>query len=153
MVQMQIIPQKTVSVIAFGLLSMLLSQPVMAQQFEAFGQYEVHYSTLNTNQLTPQVAQAFGIRRAGTQAMLNISVIDSETGEPVAAEVSARATNLSNQLRNLNIRELREQEAVYYIGQFRIYDEEVLRFEVQIQPEGRTDPPFELTFRKQFYTG
>lgn len=68
------------TVVALGLLTFALCLPILvqAQQFESFGQYEVHYSTLNTNQLTPQVAQAFGIQRAGTQAMLNISVIDSQ---------------------------------------------------------------------------
>ena len=141
------------ALIAFGLVALLGFQQAQAQQSETFGQYEVHYSTLNTNQLTPQVAQAFGIQRAGTQAMLNISVIHRETGETVAAEVRARASNLNNQLRNLDMRELREQEAVYYIGQFRIYDEELLRFEVQIQPEGRVGPAFQLNFQKQFYTG
>ncbi|MEM7054850.1 MAG: DUF4426 domain-containing protein [Pseudomonadota bacterium] len=143
------------TVVALGLLTFALCLPILvqAQQFESFGQYEVHYSTLNTNQLTPQVAQAFGIQRAGTQAMLNISVIDSETGDPVEAEITASATNLTGQLREVNLRELREQEAVYYIGQFRIHNEETLRFEVQVQPEGRTGAPFELNFRHQFFTG
>jgi len=130
---------------------LLLSVSAQAQQFESFGQYEVHYSTLNTNQLTPQVAQAFGIQRAGTQAMLNISVIDTETGEPAEAQVTATATNLTGQLRELTLRELREQESIYYIGQFRIHNEESLRFEIEVKPDNHEGAPFEMEFRQQFF--
>ena len=138
-----------------AVLAVLLSASslTLAQQYEAFGQYEVHYSTINTNQLTPQIAQSFGIQRAGTQAMLNITVIDTVTDEPVEAEISVTATNLTGQLRQLDLRELREQEAIYYIGQFRIHNEETLNFEIEIQPSGRSGAPFELEFRHQFFTG
>ena len=139
-----------IAVLAF---SLSVSSLALVQQHQTFGQYEVHYSTINTNQLMPQIAQAFGIQRAGTQAMLNITVIDTESGDPVEAEISAIATNLTGQLRQLNLRELREQEAIYYIGQFRIHNEETLRFEIEVQPDGHDGAPFELEFRHQFFTG
>ena len=140
------------AITAVCLLLGAINPTAQAQQYEAFGRYEVHYSTLYTNQLAPEVAQAFGIQRAGTQAMLNISVIDTDTGDSIAASVTASARNLTGQLREVNLRERREQESIYYIGQFRIHNEETLRFDIRIQPEGRSDGPFEFDFRQKFYT-
>ncbi len=129
-----------------------LAWSAQAQQFESFGKYEVHYSTLYTNQLSPEIARAFGIQRAGTQAMLNITVLDSDTDEAVEADINGSAINLTGQLRELNLRELREQEAIYYIGQFRIHDEETLRFELNVKPTAHDGQPFMVEFRQQFFT-
>ncbi|MBS3745816.1 MAG: DUF4426 domain-containing protein [Wenzhouxiangellaceae bacterium] len=144
---------RSFKVMALLMLAGALAAPAAAQQSEQFGDYEVHYNTLNTNQLSPDVASVYGIQRAGTQAMLNITVLDQETREPVEAEVSATATNLTGQRRDIDLRQINDQGAIYYIGQFRIHDEESLNFSVQIQPESHDGSPFTLTFRQKFFTG
>ena len=131
----------------------VVSAPLQAQQSKQYGKYEVHYNTLNTNMLSPEIASAYGIQRAGTQAMLNITVVDRETREAVEADVDVTATNLTGQLRDLELRRINDQGAIYYIGQFRIHDEEILKFDVDVQPKGREGPPFELNFQQQFFTG
>jgi len=136
-----------------AMLAIVLLTPVAAQQAEQFGKYEVHYSTLNTNMLQPEIASAYGIQRSGTRAILNITVLDSETGNPVQARVEAEAANLTGQRRDIQLREIRDQGAIYYLGQFRFRNEESLNFNVSIQPEGRQGNPFSLTFRQKFYPG
>lgn len=126
---------------------------VHAQQAETFGRYQVHYNTLNTNLLTPEVARSYGIQRATTRAMLNVTVLDTETDEAVSARVTATATNLTGQRRELDMREIRDQGAIYYISVFRVHDEESMNFRIEVQPEGRSGPPFSLAFRQQFFTG
>jgi len=50
----------------------------LAQQSQDFGEYVVHYNALNTNLITPQVAQAYGIRRSSSRALLNITVLKKD---------------------------------------------------------------------------
>jgi hypothetical protein len=144
---------RSVSNLFITLLTLAVLTPVAAQQAQQFGDYEVHYSTLNTNMLAPDIASAYGIQRSGTQAILNITVLHKESGDAVRANVKAEAANLTGQRRDIELREIQDQGAIYYIGQFRIHNEESLNFDVSIRPEGREGNTFSLTFRKKFYTG
>ena len=135
-----------------ALMLLLASGIVPAQQAERFGPYEVHYNTLNTNMLTPEIAKVYGIQRAGTRALLNVTVIHRDGNRPVPADVSASATNLTGQQRNIELRQVRDQDAVYQLGTFRVHNEEMLTFLVEVQPEGRVGPPFTFSFRKQLFT-
>lgn len=135
------------------LLGWLIAAPAVAQQSVAVGDFEVHYSSINTNRLTPEIASAYGIQRSGTQAMLNITILERASGDPVEAEIQATATNLTGQRRDVSLRQIEDQGAIYYIGQFRIHNEETLNFRVEVLPDGHEGAPLELTFRQQFYTG
>lgn len=139
-------------VMALLLLTAATALPAVAQQSQEFGDYEVHYNTLNTNILSPEIASAYGIRRAGTQAMLNVTVLQKGNREPAEARITAEATNLTGQRRAIPLRQVNDQGAIYYIGQFRIHDEETLNFNLQVQPDGHDGAPFELQFRQQFFT-
>lgn len=144
---------RSIIVMALLLLVAAAASPAAAQQSREFGDYEVHYNTLNTNLLSPEIASVHGIQRAGTQAMLNVTVLQAEDREPVEASVSATATNLTGQRREINLRKIEDQGAIYYIGQFRIHNEETLNFDVEVQPEDHQGAPFQLQFRRQFFTG
>lgn len=133
------------------LAAVLLAGPALAQQAETFGSYRVHYNALNTNLLTPDVAQAYGIQRAGTRAMLNITVLDTTTNEAVKATITAGATNLTGQRRDIQLREISDQGAIYYIGTFRIANQETLNFAIDVSPEGHSEAPYEFSFRQQFF--
>lgn len=138
-----------------GLLA--LFNPAAAQQFEDIGDYRVHYSAMNTRMLPPEVAGAYDIQRSGNRAMINIAVLqktesEGEMATPVRAAVNASAVNLTGQRRNIDVREVDDDDAVYYIGSFRIADEETLTFTIQVQPEGSNRPAETFTFKQQFYT-
>jgi hypothetical protein len=73
--------------------------------------------------------------------MLNVSVIKdvpNSTGKPVDARVIANATNLRGQLISIPMRKVTEGEAIYYIGEFKIIDQETLKFSLKVKPEGET---------------
>lgn len=136
--------------------AVLLSLPALAaaEQAKVFGDYTVHYSAFSTDILTPEVAKAYRISRSKNRALLNISVLKKlmgTTGQPVRAQVKATATNLSAQLRELDVRELEEHGAVYYIAQTTVANEETLRYDVSIQPEGES-AAFSFSFEQQFFT-
>jgi hypothetical protein len=126
-----------------------------AQQSQDFGDYVVHYNALNTNFIPPQVAQGYGIKRSSSRALLNLTVLKKvmdNPGTPVSAKVSASGTNLTGQLREIEIRELKDTEgAIYYIGEFPIHNLETYNFSVNVQLEGEAEPLL-VKFRKQFYT-
>lgn len=144
---------RPINVMALLLLAAATAFPAVAQQSQEFGAYEVHYNTLNSNMLSPEIASVYGIQRAGTQAMLNITVLEQENREPIEARVTATATNLTGQRREIELRQINDQGAIYYIGQFRIHNEETLNFNVKVQPEDHDGAPFELQFQQQFFTG
>ena len=130
------------------------AQEVTRASFETFGDHVVHFNAQSTTMLTPEVARAFGIRRGEKRAMLNISVLrqaDPPPGTPVSAEVAVQASNLLGQQKGVKVRELREGEAIYYIGELGIANEEIVSFTVSVRPEG-VDQPYEFKFRQQFYT-
>lgn len=120
-----------------------------------FGAYTVHFNALATDQLTAEVARSYGIVRSPNRAMLNVSVIrkqEGTIGEAVAAEVSASANNLTGQMKQMTIREIRDQDAIYYIGEVTVANEEILQFSVDVKPEGEPKAFSTINFKKQFYT-
>lgn len=134
--------------------ALLLSTPLAAQQAETFGDYEIHYNAINSHLIPPETASAYGIQRASTQALLNITVMrtDTEPPTPVHARIRASATNLNAQRREIRMREFDDHDAVYYIGQMRVSNEETYDFDIEAHPQGHEGEPFQFRFRQQFFT-
>lgn len=139
---------------AFALV--LASFAASAQQAEDIGDYLVHYSAMNSRMLPAEVARAYGIERSGTRAMINVTVLrkaseEGQMDEPVHAQVDVSAVNLTGQIRDISLQEIEEDDAVYYIGTFRIANEETLTFDIHVRPEGSKRPPDEFSFQQKFY--
>ncbi len=141
------------TVLAAALL-LAATPPAGAEQSKTFGDYTIHYAAFTTDILTPEVARTYKIRRSKNRALLNISVLKKvmgTTGQPVRAQVEATATNLSRQLRSLDVRELSEQGAIYYIAEMIVNNEETLEFDLNITPEGES-VALRFLFQQQFFT-
>jgi hypothetical protein len=118
-----------------------------------FGDYVVYFNALNTDSLTPEVAREYGIVRSKSRAMLNVSIHKKqENGQTVAVTgaVAASAINLTGQLKPMTLREIREGEAIYYIGELAITDAEVLIYTVDVTPSNESSR-FTVRFKKQFF--
>ncbi len=129
--------------------------PLVAQQSQDFGQYAVHYNVINSDLIPAQVAQGYGIKRSGSRALVNITVMDMSaggSGQPVQAQITTQAINLSGQRRDVAMREISDPEGgLYYIGELPIHNMESYNFKVNIKLA--TEPKaFELEFRQQLYT-
>jgi IMP cyclohydrolase len=126
-----------------------------AQQSQDFGDYVVHYNALNTNLIPPQVAKGYGIQRSSNRALLNVTVLKKvmdTPGTPVAAQISASGTNLTGQVREIDLRKVEEAEgAIYYLGVFPVHNLETYRFNVEVSIEGEAEP-LVVKFKQQFYT-
>ena len=119
----------------------LSSVSAWAENSTAINGYTIHHNAIPSASLDPAIARQYGIQRSKYRGMLNVSVIKSEpgtTGKPTPAVVLAKATNIRGQLISIPMRKVEEGDAVYYIGEFRIADQETLNFELQVQPQGET---------------
>jgi hypothetical protein len=118
-----------------------------------FGDYELHFNALTTDQLSADIANEYDIIRSRNRVLLNISVTHAEEiGLPtaVAGEITALARNLTGQLRRLDVREIREGDAIYYIAETPIVNAETLIFTIEATLES-APAPVSVNFRKQFF--
>lgn len=135
-------------------LALLLALPASAENAQDFGDYVVHFNALTTDNLPPTVTREYGITRSKNRAMLNVTVLKKvlgTTGQPVSAKVGATVSNLTGQQRDIELREIREGSAIYYIGEFGVNHEENLDFSVVALPEGH-DRPLRVQFQQRFFT-
>jgi hypothetical protein len=118
-----------------------------------FGDYVLYFNALNTDQLSPEIAREYGIVRSKSRAMLNVSIHRKrENGqtEAVTGAVSASAINLNGQLETMTLREIREDVAIYYVGELAITDGEVLIYTIDATPSNEASR-FTVRFKKQFF--
>jgi hypothetical protein len=126
------------------------AEPAEASSVSADG-FTVHFSALSTDQLPPEVARQYNIVRSKNRAMLNVSVVKQDDGSSVTANVAVKTVNLTGQLKNVNMRKIQEQEAIYYIGEIPVANSETLIFDISVVPEGQ-ERPIEVRFKRQFFT-
>lgn len=132
-------------------LAAFLALPTAAGQFKTIKDVEVHYSAFNSTFLTPQVARSYQLKRNGYSAILNISVLDkSQLGKPaITAELTGKVKNLIGQTRELKFREIKEANAIYYLAEFSISDQEQLTFDIDINAGNKGAG--RLQFNQKFY--
>ncbi len=124
-----------------AILVLLTSSAVFAENSTKVDGYTIHHNIITTDFLGDDVARSYGIIRSKNRAMLNVSVIkdkEGTTGTPVSASVKANMTNIYGQQRGLNLREIHEADAIYYIGTFLVRNGEALNFHLDVKPEGES---------------
>lgn len=125
--------------------------PANAEQLINIKDVEVHYSAFNSTFLTPQVAKSYKLTRNGYSAVLNISVLDTSTaGKPaVEAKLSGQVKNLIGNMRELEFSEVKEGNAIYYLAEFPISNEEDLSFDIDVN--AGLKGAGKLRFTQKFY--
>ena len=83
--------------------------------------------------------------------MLIVSVVRKDDDQPVPATVSVKTVNLTGQLKNVTMRRIDEQDAVYYVGETPVANRETLIFDISVTPEGSSTAS-EMRFKREFYT-
>ena len=135
-------------------LSCLITGPVLAERSDSFGDYQIHYNALTTDLIEPSVARAYNIIRSKNRALVNVAVLRRVMGtplQPVRATVTVEAVNLNAQLRTIDIRELNDGGAIYYIGEIPVGHNETLNFKLEVTPEGESTT-HTTNFKQEFYT-
>jgi hypothetical protein len=134
------------------LLTILLPWSAQAQQSMRFGPFEVHYSVVNTTFLSPAVSAQYGIVRGKNRAILNLAVREHRAdGSTVArtAKLEGRTWDLfQNQF--FEFQEVREGQAIYYIGGFEFSNAELRFFDITLLPEG-AERSYQMRFQHKVY--
>ncbi len=119
----------------------MTSLPALAENSTSIPGYTIHHNAVPSASLDPAIAKQYGIQRSKYRGFLNVSIIKTvpgTIGKSTPAVVLASATNLRGQLISVPMRQVQEGDAIYYIGEFRIADQETLNFNLQVQPQGET---------------
>lgn len=135
-----------------ALLAFTFASMAQAEQAQKFGNLEVHYNAMLTINLLPEVAKVYQIDRSKTRGIVTISVLKKNAmgvAQPVPAKLSAYVINLSNQLGGIDMREIKEGTAIYYLGEFRVAPPDTLKFRVEVETAG--EPKHEVNFSRKFY--
>ena len=131
-----------------------INQPKEIQTSQKFGNYTVHYNVFNSKNIPAEVASVYKLTRAKDIALVNISLTKTENGTTslgLPAKVSVKAVNLMQQVKDLDFMEIKEPDATYYIAKFRHTNEEDIRFEVSVVPEGESKP-LVVSFTRKLFT-
>jgi len=120
-----------------------------------FGDFEVHFNAVRTDDLTASVARAYGIERSANRVLLNVSMLrkgPDGRGSPVNGTVTASAYNLNGQLKNLEMRRITEGSSVYFIGEVGISGTEILVFDIAVAPADQPSK-YSVQFKREFVAG
>ncbi|MBC3767816.1 DUF4426 domain-containing protein [Neptunicella marina] len=131
-------------VVCFG----LVNSSANAEQFEKLGNWDVHYIVLPSTFIAPDIAKNYQIQRSKYQPLVNISVLDSESKDAQSVAISGTATNLLGQVKQLEFQQVKEQNAIYYLAQFNVQDEELWRFNIEVRHGNQTQI---LKFKQKIY--
>jgi hypothetical protein len=134
--------------------TLLIGAVTTLAEEQDFGAYTVHYIAVNSTFLQPEIAQQYGIVRSARRAFLNVAVLRNDADgstTPVTATLSGGKRNLLQQTGEITFREIREGDAIYYIGQFEFSNAEILRLTVSVQPEHQ-GPEHTIEWSTQLYS-
>lgn len=123
-----------------------------AEKVEQFGDYRIHYNAFVSTMLSPDVARAYGLTRSRYHAVVNITVQKQTNGEtrPISAQVTGTATNLYGKRQNLEMKQVTERDAIYYLAELPFSDKETLTFDIDVMPEGERMTR-NVRFKQQFF--
>ncbi|WP_022942271.1 DUF4426 domain-containing protein [Psychromonas hadalis] len=126
-----------------------LSLPSVAEQKQDFANLEVHYIALPSTFIKPYIATQYGLKRSKHTGLVNISVLDkNQQSTPIEAELVGTGRNLIGQTEQLKFKKIKEGKSVYYIATYPFTNEEIVKFDIQIKAQGKTN---RLKFQHKFY--
>ncbi len=137
-----------------GLLAVVFPFALLAENSTSIPGHTIHHNAFTTDMLSPAVASAYRFQRSKNRGMLNVSVIKDipgTLGESVAADVKVHTANLTGQTREIPMREIQDADAIYYVGDFRVANQETLDFVLTVTPKG-APRSYTAKLRQQFFT-
>lgn len=119
--------------------------------FTNFGEYRVQHTVFNSSFIKPEIASIYNLTRGKDHALVNIAVLKNSAGgksKGLPAKVSGSVANLMQQAKPLDFKEIKEQDATYYLADLRFDNEEVLHFNITVTVDGRD---LDVKFSKKLY--
>ena len=144
--------KKIVSILFFALAGITFSahsEQMQGAQYKELGPWQVHYIAFPSTFIQPQIAKAYDLQRSGYKGIVNISILKNDSDATAqTATLKGTARNLLGNKQTLEFKEVIEGESIYYLAQVDFTNEEILRFEVEIQQGNQFQ---KLQFQQKFY--
>ena len=118
------------------------------QNSARLGDVVVHYSAVRSDFFAPQVARHYGFVRSSARAVLTVSLLRGKVAIP--GQVTASAEYSTGQPFAIPLREIREGNAIYYLGDFRVQAPATLKFHIDVRPQG-SESMHRVSFEQDFY--
>ncbi|MCU0841371.1 MAG: DUF4426 domain-containing protein [Thiobacillaceae bacterium] len=134
-----------------GLLALGLTGAAGAESYlAANGKLEMRVEALPSTSLSPEASRDYRVEPAPDRGLLTVRI--TRNGRPgkaemVPAQVYAGAMTRNNMLLSIPVREVREGNSVYYLGEFRVTPPDELRFLVNANVLGS---PLKAEFSRAF---
>jgi len=141
---------RNVLILVFFVLSSLAN----AENATIAGNYKIHHNAITTDFLSASVAKDYRIPRSTDRALLNIAITqtrDAEMDKPVGARLKVIRRNLLGYREELEMQEVREGNAVYYITDFAISHKDQWIFDIEALVDGQVYP-LKAQYRETFIT-
>lgn len=144
--------KKLASILFFALAGITFSahsEQIQGAQYKELGPWQVHYIAFPSTFIQPQIAKAYDLERSNYRGIVNISILKNNADKTAqVATLSGTAKNLLGNKQTLTFKEVIEGESVYYLAQVKFTNEEILRFEIEIQQGNQFQ---KLQFQQKFY--
>lgn len=136
-------------------LTLIVSPLAMAQatsEPQRFGDLLVYRTLFNSSFLQPDVAANTGLERGPNVGVINLLVQRQTPQGPVHVDANVRGTvrNMLGQSQDLDFIRIQEDEAIYFVANYRSNQSGVLRFTVTVQGE-EGGPEHEMQFHQEFH--
>ena len=131
-----------------------LSSISLAENATITGNYKIHHNAITTDFLSTAIAKTYKITRSTQRALLNIAITetrDDQIDKPVSARLNVIRRNLLGYREELEMQEVREGDAVYYITDFAISHKDQWIFDIEALVDGQTYP-LKAQYRETFIT-
>lgn len=95
------------------------------------GELEMHCVAVPTSELTPEAAREFNVAREPGRGLLMVTIVRNRGQgqvQALQAQVFAGAINQANNVSTIPVREVQKDDAVYYLGEFRVSPPDHMRF-------------------------
>lgn len=116
------------------------------------GDLVLRSSTVASERIDAATAARHGIEPAANRAVLNVVLLRGPKRDTVAADVTAMSRNLAGVRRTIDLKEVRENDRVSYVGSYEFLPTEVLDFEITAKPLGPQEArPLTLSYQERMW--
>lgn len=132
---------KAPTLAALALASALAAAPLVADSTKT-GDFTIYTNAFSAETLTPEIAQRIGFARDKHRGILNVTVVEDRPGGPGAsgiALVEAQIVKPEDHKGPIPMREIRDGEAISYMGEFLLKEPASLDFEIRVRPAGAAE--------------
>lgn len=134
--------------------ALCIPMTVAADNSTSVDGYTIHHNAITTDFLAPQVANAYGVQRSKNRGLLTVSILQDAPGtmgKPVTGKVEGGILLTTGQTSPIPMREVKEQDAIYYLGVFPVQNGQRVNFVLKVTPDG-SGKDFMLKMDQLFFT-